>query len=88
MEHRPVTKRNVLKTIATIFDPVGRITPITTQMKVFMQGVFKREITWDDLLPVDLEQKLNQMLPGLRQMQQILVARCYFPDLHDRPDKL
>ena len=87
-EQLAVTKRNVLKTTAKFFDPIGLITPITTQLKVFMQEVFKREVAWDDLLPTDLEQKWSRMLADLRQAQQIFVARCYFPDLRDRPDKL
>ena len=71
----------MLKTKAKIFDPVGLIAPITTQLKLFMEEVFKLEISWDDLLPTDLEQKWNQMLAELRQEQQIFVARGYFPDL-------
>ena len=64
-EHHLVTKRNVLKTIAKIFDPVGLITPITTQLKVFFQLVFKRESAWDDHIPMDLERNGTKCLQTL-----------------------
>ena len=45
-EDKPITKRTILKTIASIFDPLGLISPIFTPMKVFLQQLFELKLGW------------------------------------------
>ena len=49
-----VTKRDVLHTVARIFDPLGLITPVTYYGRVFIQTLWKLDISWDDPLPDNL----------------------------------
>ena len=41
------TKREVLKVIAGIFDPLGLVTPVTFHGKIFIQELWKEDMTWD-----------------------------------------
>ena len=41
-------KRNVLKEIAAVFDPLGLVSPILLKGKVFLQSLLRKHIDWDD----------------------------------------
>ena len=82
------TKRNVLRTIAKIFDPLGVITPITTQLKVFLQELFKLKLSWDENLPEPQEKKWKSMMNDLEKAEEVSVRRYYFENMKDKPDKI
>ena len=44
------TKREVLATLASIFDPLGMITPVPLKMKLFLQELWEKEKEWDGRL--------------------------------------
>ena len=48
-ETRKATKSNVLSTVASIFDPVGYLAPITSRGKVIFQFSCKSKIKWDEM---------------------------------------
>ena len=47
------TKRNVIKAIASIYDPLGLLNPIVVQMKTFFQRLCSAKYDWDDLITND-----------------------------------
>ena len=51
------TKRNVLKETATIFDPLGFLSPFTVRGKLLMQEAWTETVTWDEVLPFQLANK-------------------------------
>ena len=50
----PLTKRVVLKTMASLFDPLGLLAPLTVLLKLFFQDVCKGGHSWDEPLPNDI----------------------------------
>ena len=72
-----VTKRNVLKVIASFYDPVGLIQPILVNMKLFLQTLFKLNLKWDEELAPDLKKKWDKILRELGQLKSIRIPRCY-----------
>ena len=43
------TKRNILKFIASIFDPFGLISPVLINLKILLQKLCVLKVNWDDL---------------------------------------
>ena len=43
-------KQEVLATLASIFDPLGMITPVTFKMKLFLQELWEKEEEWHERL--------------------------------------
>ena len=51
------SKREVLKSIATVFDPLGFFTPATFQGKLFLQELWASEKEWDEKLEEEMLHK-------------------------------
>ena len=43
-------KKKVLAALASIFDPLGMITPVNLKMKLFLQELWGKEEEWDERL--------------------------------------
>ena len=49
-EKLDVTKRNVLRTAAMFFDPLGLISPITLQSKLIFRELCRNKLEWDEVI--------------------------------------
>ena len=43
-----LTKRNILRKMATIFDPLGLVSPFIVVAKILLQELWTRGYGWDD----------------------------------------
>ncbi|GFX33338.1 integrase catalytic domain-containing protein [Trichonephila clavipes] len=59
------TKRDVLSTIAKIFDPVGLMAPVNSKAKIFLQRLWRCKLEWNDLLPAEEYREWQQFLVSL-----------------------
>ena len=48
------TKRDFLKRIATLFDPLGMLSPYIIRGKMLMQDIWVCGTDWDNLLPENI----------------------------------
>ena len=48
LESHNLTKRNVLKELASGFDPLGLFSPILLKGKIFLQSLWSKHLNWDD----------------------------------------
>uniref|UniRef100_A0AC35FKR7 Reverse transcriptase domain-containing protein n=1 Tax=Panagrolaimus sp. PS1159 TaxID=55785 RepID=A0AC35FKR7_9BILA len=72
------TKRKILKFIASTFDPLGFLSPVTVKGRVFMQKLFREKVQWDELLKDKL---LNEWKKIFKDWNGIIeVARKYVED--------
>ena len=56
-ENLELTKRNLLKTIAKFFDPLGMLSPLTIGMKVLFQEVCQSKLELDERLPEAFQER-------------------------------
>jgi len=73
------TKRNFLKRIATIFDPLGMLSPYVIRGKMLMQDIWICGTDWDDPLPDDISTKVKSWFEELIMLSRIMVPRCIQP---------
>lgn len=66
------SKRDVLKTIAAVYDPCGFAVPVVLPAKLFFQKLWKEKVKWDV--------KLNENL--LIEWQNIASKFAYLEDIH------
>ncbi|GFW77551.1 uncharacterized protein TNCV_2499431 [Trichonephila clavipes] len=69
------TKRDVLSTIAKIFDPVGLMAPVISKAKIFLQRLWRSRLEWNDLLPAEEYREWQQFLVSLENINNIEIPR-------------
>ncbi|RCN28463.1 zinc knuckle [Ancylostoma caninum] len=56
------TKRKVLKCVASIYDPLGLVSPLILIAKRLFQSLWKIELSWDDTLPTQQDVLWKQII--------------------------
>lgn len=71
-----LTKRNILRKIATIFDPLGFISPFIVRGKVLLQELWVAGVDWDDPVPDSIRSKVSQWVGEIGDLGNIRLPRC------------
>ena len=69
------TKRNFLKKIATLFDPIGFLAPFTIRAKMLLQDMWTAGLGWDDGLTEPLINLARAWFSELGNLKDIQVPR-------------
>ena len=56
-ESQRLTKRNIPKTLASIYDPLGFISPVLLIGKILFRNLHDLRIPWDNEIPQKIENK-------------------------------
>lgn len=75
-EVKPYTRRGILSTVNTLFDPLGFISPITMQGKTLVREL-SSEQGWDTPLDPDKEPEWNAWRNSLTDLENLHIKRCY-----------
>ena len=73
----PPTKRNVLRLTASVFDPLGIISPVIMQMKLLFQSLCSQNYGWDTPLSEEHLNVFQQWVNELDNIRSIIVPRYY-----------
>ena len=80
----PLTKRNILRVGAKLFDPMSMISPIVIIAKIYFQNVcVLNYVYWDDQLPDDLAIGWSNYLQQLVSIKSIVIPMYLFCDTVD-----
>jgi len=73
------TKRDVAKGIASIFDPMGLLSPVTIRGKLLIKQLWIEKHEWDKPLPEPLIIKWTALCRDLEEATSYNIKRCYLP---------
>ena len=86
LPEKPFTRRGVLSTVNSVYDPLGFAIPVVLKGKLLLQRLVamgnKRSsnpLGWDDPLPDDLKQQWRCWKESLVDLGQVVIPRCYKP---------
>ena len=74
------TKREVLRAIASIYDPLGLINPVVVMFKIFFQKLCTANLHWDDLLNESLLSEWQNLVKYISEVDEIIIDRKYVDD--------
>ena len=74
----PVTKRNILRLITSIYDTLGIISPIVVLFKIYFQKLTTLKNNWDTDLNLEMSSEWLKLFNSL-QFSKFTVQRFYLP---------
>lgn len=84
-----ITKRRFLSEIASVFDVLGVLSPVTIKSKLLMQRIWKeKNVDWDDVIPPMLGNEFRAYLSDLEKLNSFTIDRYYSAFLSDVPFEL
>ena len=75
----PATRRGMLSTVASLYDPMGLIAPFTLKGKSILQEACKKGSKWDEPVEEPTLMKWQEWIKELAGLDQIYIDRCYKP---------
>ena len=76
---QPDTRRGILSTVASIYDPVGFISPFVLKGKAILQEMCKRGVSWDESISEDLQPRWERWKSDIQNLDSVQIPRCYKP---------
>ncbi len=74
------TKRDVLSQIARIFDPLGLIGPVIAKMKILLQRLWLKKLSWTDHIGEPEATEWHLIITSLQAVQELKIPRFVFQD--------
>ena len=69
------TKRQVLSSASSIFDPIGLISPVLVPAKKFISSLWDKGFDWDAVLPEELQQQYNRIAKEIEAASSFVTSR-------------
>ena len=75
-------KRKVLSLISSLFDPLGRLSPLSIRGRMFLQTFWKNKVGWDQELPEQLVSESTEILREFQRFSEFsFPRRIVFPSV-------
>ena len=76
---RPVTKRGILSTVSSVYDPIGIAAPFILCGRLVLQNLCRLRLDWDDDIPNEQKKIWQNWLGEFHILSQLQVNRCFKP---------
>ncbi|XP_051519046.1 uncharacterized protein LOC127420658 [Myxocyprinus asiaticus] len=79
VKEQPLTRRGILSTMASVYDPLGFAAPFILISKQILQKMCHEKVGWDEPLQDYLRPQWESWLLGLQNLADVKIQRCYLP---------
>ncbi|XP_026012239.1 uncharacterized protein LOC113014739 [Astatotilapia calliptera] len=76
---QPATRRGILSTVASIYDPLGFLAPYVLNGKKILQEMCQHGVGWDDPIPNALKPRWVSWQSDFVNLDKLNIPRCYLP---------
>ncbi|XP_068203742.1 uncharacterized protein [Palaemon carinicauda] len=78
LKDNPFTRRGLLSTISSLYDPLGLVSPIILPAKKLLQELCQVEsLDWDERIPDEPAERWQHWIQGLHLLEQLSIPRCF-----------
>ncbi len=78
-EWKPYTKRGMLSTVNSLFDPMGFAAPVIIQGKILLRDLISRKTDWDETLSDECQKEWEKWRESLNDLGNLRIPRTYLP---------
>ena len=79
LRNKPLTRRGLLATVSSLFDPLGFVAPVTLFPKLLLQELCRKGRDWDQTLEDEEANRWNKWMLTLSSLNQLRIQRCFKP---------
>ena len=79
LSDHPLTRRGILATVCSVYDPLGLISPVVLVGKQILQLLCADQLSWDDPLPESLRSRWERWRSGIHKLGSLGIKRCFKP---------
>ena len=83
LKDKPLTRRGILSTISSMYDPLGFVSPFVLKGRILLQRLSARKYGWDDQLPDDIKDAWCDWKVKINQLENTSIRRCFKPKTFD-----
>ena len=80
---KPVTRRGILSSVSSIYDPLGILAPFKLTGKKILQDICIQGTDWDEPLSQEIEMRWAKWRNDLQEIAKIKIDQCYKPEGFD-----
>lgn len=85
LKDKPLTRRGILSTVSSIYDPLGFAAPFMLRGKKILQLLCKEGVGWDDDIPDSLRHEWQMWRKELPLLEKMKIPRCHKPNGFETP---
>ena len=85
LKDKPLTRRGILSTVCSVYDPLGIVAPVIVVGKQLLQELCHDGIEWDDPVPSHVHSQWEKWRSELPLLEKITIARCVKPSGFGEP---
>ncbi|KAK3724592.1 hypothetical protein QZH41_006356 [Actinostola sp. cb2023] len=87
LNDKPLTRRGILSTTSSVYDPLGVVAPVILVSKQILQDLCRQNIDWDEPVPDDIAQRWEKWRAELPLLEKVKIPRCVKPQGFGTPVK-
>ena len=80
MQDHPLTRRGILSTVSSVYDPLGFLVPLLLVGKGLLQDLCRGKVAWDDPIPENVRSRWLKWRDELHHLEDFSVRRCFKPE--------
>ncbi|XP_041480432.1 uncharacterized protein LOC121427921 [Lytechinus variegatus] len=88
LKDHPLTRRGILATVASIYDPLGLIAPVVLVGRQIVQEMCRQKMDWDHPVPEDLRPQWEKWRLEILKLPKVTIPRCFEPQDFGTPQEV
>ena len=88
LQDKPLTRRGILSTVSSIYDPLGFLAPFILTGKQILQQLCRDKADWDEPIPDQARAKWQKWRRELLDLEELKIPRCFVPNGFGEPTSI